>query len=610
MTRLVECVPNFSEGRDQQVLDQIADAIKKVDGVKLLDVDPGADTNRTVFTFVGEPEPVVDAAFQAIRTAAQLIDMSKHSGAHPRFGATDVCPFIPVSNVTEEECIEMCHKLGERVGSELDIPVFLYEKAATRPERRNLATVRKGEYEGLAEKFQDPEWKPDYGPAAFNARSGATAIGVREFLIAYNVTLNTREKKFATDIALEIREKGRPKRVGNITPLYTNGTQVKHTESEFFCGSCDAVLNSPEALFDHCRDEHDYDLIPILQEHGFNPEKLAGKPAIKPGTFTHCKAIGWFVDEYERTQISINLTNFKITPPHLVLEEVRRLAVDRGMVVTGSEIVGLIPFEALYEAGLYYLKAQGKSGGLPVDDVLKTAVYSMGLADVSPFVIKEKVLGYPSLADRKLVNMTMVDLVDEVSRETPAPGGGSVAAVASALGAGLASMVAGLTISKKGYESVAEDMGRIGEEAQQVKAALVRGVDDDTDAFNTYFEALRMPKKSPAEKTAREAAMQEGLKLAVNVPLKTARDSLETIRLCGEVVANGNTNSVTDGGVGAEVAYAGLRGAILNVLINLPGITDKQYVKEMKSTCEELIREADALITDIRTRVTETIDRM
>ncbi len=610
MKQIVECVPNFSEGRDQSVLDQISQAIKSVDGVQLLDVDPGADTNRTVFTFIGNPDAVVEAAFQAIRCAGQLIDMRNHTGTHPRMGATDVCPFIPVSNITVEECVQLSHKLAKRVGEELEIPVYLYEHAATSPERTNLATIRKGEYEGLEDKLNDPAWKPDYGPARFNARSGATVIGVREFLIAYNVTLNTREKKYAVDIALELREKGRPKRVGNITPFYTNGTQVKHEPGKYLCGSCDDVCATPEELAAHCRDAHRYDLAEILKEHDMSLDNLDGKAAIKPGTFTHCKAIGWFVDEYDRAQISINLTNYKITPPHLVLEETRRLAAERGLVVTGSEIVGLIPFEALYQAGLYYLQKQDKSAGLPVDDVLKMAVYSMGLEDVSEFKLEEKVLGYPSLEGRSLVQMRTADLVDEISRDTPAPGGGSVSALASAMGAGLASMVAGLTISKKGYESVKEDMAHVGEHAQKLKRSLVEGVDDDTDAFNAYFEALRMPRKTKEEKERRDAAMQDGLKLAIDVPLKTAKDSLEAIRACAVVVKKGNVNSVTDGGVGAEMAYAGLRGAILNVKINLPGIKDDAYVTDMKQACEELIREGTELMADIREQVASTIESL
>ncbi len=610
MKQIVECVPNFSEGRDQAVLDQISQAIKSVDGIQLLDVDPGADTNRTVFTFIGEPDAVVAAAFEAIRCAGQLIDMRNHTGTHPRMGATDVCPFIPVSNITVEECVELSHKLAKRVGEELEIPVYLYEHAATRPERTNLATIRKGEYEGLEDKLNDPEWKPDYGPARFNARGGATVIGVREFLIAYNVTLNTREKKYAVDIALEIREKGRPKRTGNIAPFYTNGTQVKHEAGKYFCGSCDAVFDTTEKLANHCQDDHGYNLAEILKEHDMTLDRLDGKAAIKPGTFSHCKAIGWFVDEYDRAQISINLTNYKITPPHLVLEETRRLAADRGLVVTGSEIVGLIPFEALYQAGLYYLQKQDKSAGLPVDDVLKMAVYSMGLEDVSEFNLEEKVLGYPSLEGRTLVQMRTADLVDEISRDTPAPGGGSVSALASAMGAGLASMVAGLTISKKGYESVRQDMAQAGEQAQKLKRSLIEGVDDDTDAFNTYFEALRLPRKTKEEKDRREAAMQDGLKLAIDVPLKTAKDSLEAIKTCAVVVKKGNVNSVTDGGVGAEMAYAGLRGAVLNVLINLPGIKDDAYVSQMKQACEELIREGTELMADIREQVSSTIDNL
>ncbi|MCK5879506.1 MAG: glutamate formimidoyltransferase [Holophagae bacterium] len=610
MKQIVECVPNFSEGRDQGILDQISEAVRSVDNVQLLDVDPGADTNRTVFTFVGEPDAVMEAAFRAIKKASELIDMSKHSGAHPRMGATDVCPFIPVSNITMEQCVEVAKTLGKRVGEELEIPVYLYEYAATKPERRNLATVRKGEYEGLPEKLENPEWAPDFGPARFNERAGATAVGVREFLIAYNVTLNTREKKYATDIALELREKGRPRRVGNIQPFYTDGTLVKHRESEFFCGTCDYIAKTREELFTHCKDEHGYDLPAILDEHGMSTSKIAGKATIKPGLFKNCKAIGWYVDEYHRVQISINLTNYKITAPHEVLEATRNLAADRGLVVTGSEVVGLIPYNALLQSGVYYLEKQGKSAGIPIDDILQTAVDSMGLNDVSPFHIHEKVLGYPDMSGRKLVNMTATDLVHEISRDTPAPGGGSVSALSSAMGAGLASMVAGLTLSKKQYASVKSDMAEIGTKAQSIKDSLLKGVDDDTDAFNAYFGALKMPKKTPAEKEKRESAMQNGLKQAVEVPLKTAQESLGAIGLCLQVVEKGNVNSVTDGGVGAETAYAGLRGAILNILINLPGIHDANFVSEMKSHCKDLIGKGDTVISKVRELVLEKIESM
>ncbi len=608
--KLVECVPNFSEGRDKKVINAIVEAINSVDGVEVLDVDPGFDTNRTVVTLVGEPDAVVEGAFRGIKKASELIDMSKHHGEHPRMGATDVCPFVPVNNITVEECVELAHRLAKRVGEELKIPVYLYEYAATRPERKNLANIRKGEYEGLAEKLKDPEWKPDYGPAEFNPKSGATVIGVREFLIAYNITLNTREKLYATDIALEIREKGRPKRVGNIKPFYTYGTMVKHKEGEFYCGNCDFVAKTQDELFEHCEKEHNYDLKAIYREHGIDPTNLVGKPSIKAGKFKFCKAIGWYVDEYERAQISINLTNYKVTPPHIVLEEVRKLAAERGLVVTGSEIVGLIPFEALYQAGVYYLKQQGKSAGVPLDDVLKTAVYSMGLNDVSEFNIKEKVLGYPSLDDRKLINMTVKGLVDEVSRATPAPGGGSVSALASALGAGLSSMVAGLTISKKKYLKVKDLMAEIGEEAQKIKEELVRGVDDDTDAFNEYFVALKMPKNTEEEKKVREDAMLEGLKKAISVPLKTAENSLKAIEVAIKVAENGNINSVTDAGVGGEVAYAGLRGAVLNVLINLPGIKDKDFVNEMKEKTDSLLNKGSELIENLREIVKEKIKQL
>ncbi|NOX36542.1 MAG: glutamate formimidoyltransferase [Calditrichaeota bacterium] len=596
--RLVECVPNFSEGRNKKVIDQITAEITSVADVKLLSVEMGADVNRTVVTFIGPPEAVKEAAFRAIKKAAELIDMRHHKGAHPRMGATDVCPFVPVSGITMEEVVELSREVAQRVGEELGIPVYLYEESATRPERKSLANIRAGEYEGLPEKLKDPRWKPDFGPAEFNAKAGATVIGAREFLIAYNITLNTREKQYATDIAFEIREKGRSVRKGNIKPFYFKGELVKYQENYFPCGNCEFVGKTIEETAKHCQDVHQYDLFELLRMHGTDPDNPIGRSVKKPGKFKHVRAIGWYVEEYGRAQISINLTNYKVSPPHLVLEEVRRLAAERGLVVTGSEIVGLVPFQAIYEAGKYYLKQQGKSTGVPVMDVIETAIYSMGLNDVSPFDPQEKILGLPSTPESALVEMKVNEFTHEVSRETPAPGGGSIAALAGALGAALGSMVSNLAIGKPGYEAVENELNQLAERAQEIKDKLLKAVDDDTNAFNAYMEARRMPQNTPEEKAAREKAIQDGLKQAVNVPFTTAQLSMEALKVCREAAEKGNVNSISDAGVGAQMAYSGVLGGVFNVWINLPPIKDEAFVQDMKNRCDALEREARRLLDE------------
>ena len=568
--RVVECVPNFSEGRDRAKIAQITGAIEAVRGARLLDVDPGADTNRTVVTFVGDPDAVAEAAFQGIARAAQVIDMSQHHGEHPRMGATDVCPFVPISGLTMEDCAAIAHKVGERVGRELEIPVYLYEAAASRPERKNLASVRKGEYEGLAEKLRDPVRPPDYGPAHFHARAGATVLGAREFLIAYNVTLNTRDKALATDIAFELREKGRVARAATGSAFYSKGKILTYQENAYPCGNCAFVGQSFADTVAHCREAHRYDLEEILRLNDVDPAKpLIGQKVYRAGTFIHCKAIGWYVDQYKRAQISINLTNYKVTPPHLVLEEARRLAALRGLVVTGSEVVGLIPYPALLDAGRYYLTAQGKSPFIPIPDVLQAAAFSMGLSDVSPFDIKGKVIGLPREFDKGLVQMTVKEFTDEVSRDTPAPGGGSIAALAGALGAALASMVANLWQGKGESPDVEAALLEAAEQAQQVKEQLILGVDEDTNAFNAYMEARRLPATTREEKAQREQKMQDGLKLAVKVPYQTAQASYAAMQAAWSVAQHGNVSSITDAAVGAQTGFAGVRGGIWNVLINL-----------------------------------------
>jgi glutamate formiminotransferase/formiminotetrahydrofolate cyclodeaminase len=601
--RVVECVPNFSEGRDKAKIKQITDAIEAVPGVTLLDVDPGADTNRTVVTFVGNPDGVADAAFQAIAKAAQLLDMAQHHGAHPRMGATDVCPFVPISGVTMEDCASIARKVGERVGRELEIPVYLYEAAATRPERKNLAAIRKGEYEGLAEKLRSPDWTPDFGPARFNARAGATVIGAREFLIAYNVTLNTRDKALATDIAFELREKGRIARASTGSMYYSKGKVLTYQDQAYPCGNCTFVGRTFTETVAHCRDRHGYDLEHLLRLNDVDPSRaLVGQKVYRAGKFPHCKAIGWYVDEYKRAQISINLTNYKVTPPHVVLEEARRLAVERGLVVTGSEVVGLIPYPAMLEAGRFYLRAQGKSPFVPTPDILQTAVFSMGLSDLQPFDIARKVIGLPRELDKALVKMTVKDFTDEVSRDTPAPGGGSVAALAGALGAGLASMVANLWQDKV-EGTAAEALLAAAESAQNVKERLILGVDEDTNAFNAYMEARRLPANTADEKTSRERKMQEGLKLAVAVPFQTAQQSFAAMQAAWAAVRHGNTSSITDGAVGAQAGFAGVRGGVWNVMINLKDIADRAFVEEMRGQCDALLQSARALLDQLTAEV-------
>ena len=598
---LIECVPNFSEGRDNDVIKQITDEIEKIEGVKLLDVDPGPDMNRTVVTFIGSQEGVKQAAFNSIKKAAELIDMSTHTGTHPRMGATDVCPFVPVSGITTEECVELSKEVAKRVGEELNIPVYLYEKSAQTPERENLAVIRQGEYEALEEKLRKPEWKPDFGPAKFNLTAGATVIGVREFLIAYNISLNTREVLYATDIAFELREKGRSARTGNTNnPFYYKKTKIlKYKEGEYPCGLDDFAGKTIDETIKHCKEKHDFDLVELLKLNGVNPKKPEGQSVKIPGKFNYCKAIGWMVPEYDRAQISINLTNYKVTSTHHVLEETRKLAAKRGLVVTGSEIVGMIPFPALLETGKFYLKKQGRSTGIPIHDILNTAVQSLGLNDVSEFNIEERVLGLPKNLDDALVEMKVTDFVDEVSRESPAPGGGSIAALAGALGASLSSMVSNLSANKRGSETVDDILNDAAIKCQEIKSALVKAVDDDTDAFNAYMDARRLPNKTDDDKKAREEAMQKGLKQAVHVPLNTAMLSFQVIEIAEAVAKNGNPNSITDVGVGAQSAYTGVLGGIYNVLINLKDIKDDKFNDEMRKTCAKLKEKAQKKLGEV-----------
>lgn len=557
---IVECVPNFSEGMDRGIIDQIVGAISGVDGCEVLDVDPGAATNRTVVTVVGEPEAVIEGAFQGIRKAQQLIDMRKHKGAHPRMGATDVCPFVPVSGITMEECVALAHRLGARVGDELGIPVYFYEYAATRPERRNLAEVRAGEYEALAEKLTKAEWAPDRGPAAFDPRAGATAIGAREFLLAYNVNLNSQDRKLASDIALDLREQGRAKR---------------------------------DAAGEIVRDSK-------------------GQALKVPGRFKHVKGVGWFIDEYKIAQISMNLTNFNVTSLHDVFDAACEEATARGMRVTGSELVGLVPLEPMLLAGRHYLRKQGKSAGVPEREVVECAIRSLGLRDVAPFDPAEKIIEYRLARGKKgLADMTLSAFCDELSSESPAPGGGSVAALCGSLGAGLAAMVANLTVGRKGQADVWEAMNDVAVAAQPHKDWLMRAVDADTDAFNAVLAARRLPKGTPAEAEARDEAIRQANRGATNVPLDVLERNLPVLDLVAEVVAKGNPNSLSDGGVAALCCGACAEGAYYNVLINLGGLDgDADWAAKTRARADAALaavtQKVDGIRRDVRRRLEGT----
>jgi glutamate formiminotransferase/formiminotetrahydrofolate cyclodeaminase len=600
--KVIECVPNFSEGRDLAIIKQITDVIESVQGIRLLDVDPGESTNRTVVTFVGEPEPVKEAAFRAVQKAAELIDMSKHKGEHSRFGATDVCPFVPVAGATMEECAEIAREVGQRIGDELGIPIYLYEHAASKPERRNLADVRSGEYEGLKEKLAKPEWKPDFGPAVLNEKSGATAIGAREFLIAYNINLNTTDRRYANEIAYEIRQRGRWKRVGNVEPFYYKGKVVYFEEGKYADGNSDFVAGSFDELAAFYKENYGADLFERYQSIGLDPNNLIDRPVYKDGMFTHLKGIGWVVDDYHCAQVSLNLTNFKITPPQDVLEAARELAVKRGIVVTGSEVVGVVPFDAMKQAGQFYLRRMQKSTGIPARDIVTTAVQAMGLRDVTEFDIDKKVIGMPA-HDSPLVSMEVADFIDEVSRDTPAPGGGSIAALAGALGSALVSMVSNLSVGKGEFDSRYEELCQLAEAAQAAKDDLIRAIDEDTEAFNEVIAGMRMAKDTPEQLALRSKAIQAGYKLAAEVPLRTAQLCRQVLDLCQAAADVGNQAVMSDAGVGALMAFAGVQGAIHNVRINLPSIKDEAFVGKMKADLGELFAESKGICEAIQQQV-------
>jgi glutamate formiminotransferase/formiminotetrahydrofolate cyclodeaminase len=557
MKRLIECVPNFSEGRDQNIIDKIAASIAAVDGVKLLDVDPGKATNRTVMTMVGEPERVIEAAFQAIKTAAELIDMSKHSGEHPRMGATDVCPLVPISGVTMEECVHFAHILGERVGKELGISGYFYEAAAKSPQRRNLADIRAGEYEGLVKKIIDPAWKPDFGPAAFHAKAGATVIGARNFLIAYNVNLNTTSTRRANAIAFDVREQGRMQTDAN----------------------------------------------------GKNILDAQGEPIRIPGTLKSVKAIGWFIEEYGVAQISMNLTDVTVTPVHIAFDEVCNKAQARGIRVTGSELVGLIPLQSLVEAGKYFLKKQQRSTGVPESELIKIAVKSLGLDELKPFDPEKKIIEYliRDEGNKKLVSMSVEKFADETSSESPAPGGGSVAALCGSMGAALATMVANLSSHKRGWDDKWEFYSNWADKGQALKNKLIHLVDEDTAAFNKIMDAFQLPNGTDEEKTIRKQAVQEATKYATEIPFLVMQTIYETLQVIEAMANEGMKSSISDIGVGALCAQAGVGGAFLNVKINAAGLVDKDFAQDILSKGQKIYEDTGIEVKKILDLVNQKI---
>ena len=601
LTKIIECVPNFSEGRDKKIIDQICSAIKSVETVELLDVDMGSDTNRTVVTFIAESNYVAEAAYKGIEKAAELIDMRKHSGAHPRMGATDVCPFVPVSNTTMEECVDIAKSLGEIVGEKLGIPVFLYESAAVNKERRNLANIRSGEYEGFDEKLKDQKWKPDFGPSKLNVKSGTTAIGAREFLIAYNINLNTTDRTYANEIAYELRERGRWKRINQKDNFYYKGDVVNFRENFYPDGNSDYVGKNLKEI-EKFYQKSGRNFRKRYNSLGLDPENLIGKPVYKEGRFTHVKGLGWVIPEYNRAQISMNLTNYKISPIHKIFEAACEEAEKRGLRVTGSEIVGLIPYKAIEEAGKYYLKKMGKSPGMPPVDLVNIAIQSLGLSDVTNFNPSEKILGMPK-NNGELANRITFDLIDEVSRDSPAPGGGSVAAMSGSLGEAIGVMVANLCVSKAGFEEHSEELGKIAEDGQEIKEFLVNAIDEDTNAFDKVIKAMRMPNDSDSEKKIRAEKMQEGYKSAAEVPLEVVEYCFRALNTCDRISKIMDDSMASDVGSGAQMSIAGARAAAYNVKINLKTITDNEYTSKTNKKLEKLLSECEKVLQIVIKRV-------
>jgi glutamate formiminotransferase / formiminotetrahydrofolate cyclodeaminase len=549
MQQIIECVPNFSEGNDLNIIKQITDQIESVEGVRLLNVDPGKATNRTVVTFVGNPEAVVNAAFLAIKKAGELIDMSKHKGAHPRMGATDVCPLIPIANISMEETAKYAQLLAKRVGEELQIPVYLYEAAQPDKTRHNLSLIRAGEYEGFFKKIKEPQWKPDYGQAEFDAKRGGTVIGARDFLVAYNVNLNTTSTRRANAIAFDVREAGR---------------KIKNAK---------------------------------------------GEEVVQPGSLKSVKAIGWYIEEYGIAQISINLTNINVTPVHIAFDEVCKKAEARGIRVTGSELVGLVPLKSLTDAGKYFLKKQQRSTGVSEKELIKIAVKSMGLDELTPFKPEERVIEYllQSKADSKMVSLSLSDFADETASESPAPGGGSIAAYIGSLGVSLATMVANLSSHKKGWDDRWEEFGNWAERGQQYKDELLRLVDMDTKAFNHIMLAYSLPKATDEEKTIRNKAIQEATKFAIEIPFKVMQASYGSMEVIKAMAETGNPNSVSDAGVGALCARSSVMGAFMNVRINASGCNDKEFVADVIMRGKEIENKTIDLEKEILKVVNEKI---
>ncbi|HEY1047011.1 MAG TPA: glutamate formimidoyltransferase [Bacteroidia bacterium] len=560
LKQIIECVPNFSEGNNPEIIKQITNAIESVEGVMLLHVDMGKATNRTVVTFAGEPAKVVEAAFLGIQKAAELIDMRQHKGEHPRMGATDVCPLVPVSGISMEECAEWSKVLGKKVGTELKIPVYLYEEAQSNKNRSNLSIIRGGEYEGFVEKIKLPEWQPDFGPAELPLKHGATVIGARDFLIAYNINLNTKSTRIANRIAFDVREAGRVKREGN--PI--SGKVVTDAN---------------------------------------------GEPVRIPGTLKSVKAIGWYIEEYGMAQISMNLTNYKITSVHQAFDEVCRKGEERGVRVTGSELVGLVPLQPLLDAGKHYLGKQGRSKGVSESELIEIAVQSLGLNQLGVFNPEERIIEYvlKDKSKKRLIDMTVSAFVNETASESPAPGGGSVSALCAALGIGLGSMVANLSADKRGWEDKTEAFSQQAEKAQAIKEELLYLIDEDTNAFNAIMNAFQLPKSNDDEKALRSKAIEEASVYATEIPLKTMKVAFSSISILEDMVINGNPNSITDAGVGLLCIKTAVRGAYFNVMVNAKGLKDKEKAAKFASEAKALLQENHSKIDAVLAHVEKAI---
>lgn len=558
--QLIECVPNFSEGRDKDKIRQITDSIAKIKGVKLLNVDPGKATNRTVVTFIGDPESVIEAAFRGIKKASEIIDMRLHLGEHPRMGATDVCPLVPISNIRMEEVIEHAHSLGYRVGAELGIPGYYYEYAAKKPERRNLAYCRSGEYEGLKKKLNEPEWEPDFGPSQFNARTGATAIGARDFLVAYNINLNTTSTRRANAIAFDIREKGRIKRTGD--PL--TGEIVKNKK---------------------------------------------GDPVYVPGSLKHVKGIGWYIEEYGIAQLSLNLTNIIETPIHIAFDEACRCAEKRGIRVTGSELIGLVPLKAMMDAGKYFLKKQKRSLGVPEHEIIKIAIKSLGLDDLTPFNPNERIIEYmlDGTNQNDLVSRNLTNFVELTAAEAPAPGGGSISAYVGALGVALGTMVANLSAHKRGWDHKWEEYSNQAEKGQEILHKLLSLVDEDTNAFDAIIQAMRLPKSTQQDQEIRKAAIEKATKEAIEVPYRVLKLAYSSMNILKQMAIKGLKSSISDVGVGVACARTAVLGAYLNVKINCQSLDDKKYtdkiLAESKKVKDQALKKESQILKIVKTKI-------